>query len=66
MSPLFLHVLPSTHTHHRMNELAKPIVRDTMDHVQFNPDAFNVSEAAKKAKASSRIEELAQPVTRGT
>ena len=54
------------HTHHRMNELAKPIVRDTMDHVQFNPDAFNVSEAAKRAKASSRIEELAQPITRGT
>ena len=54
------------HTRHRMSELAKPIVRDTMDHVQFNPDAFNVSEAAKKAKASSRIEELAQPITRGT
>jgi hypothetical protein len=48
-----------------MEELAKPIVRDTMDHVQFNPDAFNVSVAAKKAKASARIEELAQPSTRG-
>lgn len=51
---------------YRMNELARPIVRDTMDHVQFNPEAFNVSEAAKKAKASARIEELAQPITRGT
>ncbi len=49
-----------------MEELAKPIVRDTMDHVQFNPDAFNVSVAAKKAKASARIDELAQPSTRGT
>ena len=48
-----------------MNELAKPIIRDTMDHVQFNPEAFNVSEIAKKAKASARIEELAQPITRG-
>ena len=47
-----------------MNELAKPIIRDTMDHVQFNPEAFNVSETAKKAKASARIEELAQPITR--
>lgn len=56
-SPIFLF---------RMNELARPIVRDTMDHVQFNPEAFNVSEAAKKAKASARIEELAQPITRGT
>lgn len=51
---------------YRMNELARPIVRDTMDHVQFNPEAFNVSEAAKKAKASARTEELAQPITRGT
>ena len=49
----------------RLCELASPIVRDTMDHVQFNPEAFNVSPAAKKAKASSRIEELAQPIQRG-
>ena len=52
--------------HCRMNELATPIIRDTMDHVQFNPEAFNVSESAKKAKASPRIEELAQPIRRGT
>lgn len=50
--------------YNRMEELAKPIVRDTMDHVQFDPSAFSVSEAAKKAKASARIEELAQPITR--
>ena len=48
-----------------MTELAKPIIRETMDHVQFNPDVFNVSENAKKAKASARIEELAQPIQRG-
>lgn len=65
--PSFLHVLSVVHTYmHRMSELSKPIVRDTMDHVQFNPDAFNVSEAAKKAKASARIEDLAQPIKRGT
>lgn len=49
-----------------MNELARPIIRDTMDHVQFNPDAFTVSEMAKKAVASARIEELAQPIRRGS
>lgn len=49
-----------------MNELATPIVRDTMDHVQFNPDAFKVSEAAKKARVTARIEELSQPIRRGT
>lgn len=48
-----------------MSELARPIVRDTMDHVQFNPEAFNVSPEALKAKASARIEELAQPIQRG-
>ena len=47
-----------------MEELSKPIIRDTMDSVQFNPDVFNVSEAAKKAKASARIEELAEPIKR--
>ena len=50
----------------RMTELATPIVRETMDHVQFNPDAFFVKENAKKAKASARIEELAQPIVRGS
>jgi len=50
----------------RMTELAIPIVRETMDHVQFDPDAFFVKENAKKAKASARIEELAQPIVRGS
>lgn len=48
----------------RMTEMSTPIVRETMDHVQFNPDAFFVSETAKRAKASARIEELAQPIAR--
>lgn len=47
-----------------MGELSKPIIRDTMDSVQFNPGVFTVSEAAKKAKASQRIEELAEPTRR--
>ena len=46
--------------------MAGPIIRETMDHVQFNPDAFKVSEAARKATASARIKELAQPIRRGT
>ncbi len=49
----------------RVEDLSKPIIREKMDHVQYNPDAFNVSEAAKKARASARIEELAQPIRRG-
>ena len=52
--------------YYRMNELARPIVRESMDHLQFNPEAFSVTEAAKHAKATPRIEELAQPIARGT
>lgn len=48
----------------RMTELSTPIIRETMDLVQFNPDAFFVSETAKKAKASARVQELAQPLVR--
>lgn len=48
----------------RTVDLARPIMRATMDHVQFNPDAFIVSEAAKKGRCPPRIEELAQPITR--
>lgn len=62
-SPSLLTINPSTL---RMCDLSKPIVRETMDSVQFNPDAFTVSEKARKAKASPRIEELAQPIKRGT
>jgi len=38
--------------------------RETMEGAQFDPNAFTVSEAAKKAKCSRRIEELAQPIDR--
>ena len=48
----------------RMTELSTPVVRETMDLVQFNPDAFFVSKTAKKAKASGRIQELAQPIVK--
>ncbi|XP_022080605.1 testicular haploid expressed gene protein-like isoform X2 [Acanthaster planci] len=48
----------------RTVDLSRPIMRATMDHVQFNPDAFIVSEAAKKGRCPPRIEELAQPITR--
>ena len=48
----------------RMSELSTPIIRETMDLVQFNPDAFFVSGTAKKAQASARIQELAQPIVR--
>lgn len=49
----------------RTQGLAKPMIRETMDHVQFNPDAFSVSESARKANPSQRIVELAQPLSRG-
>ncbi|RMX47825.1 hypothetical protein pdam_00008552, partial [Pocillopora damicornis] len=49
----------------RIQNLSKPIIRETMDHLQFNPDAFTVRETAKKATASSRVVELAQPIARG-
>ncbi|XP_033125434.1 testicular haploid expressed gene protein-like [Anneissia japonica] len=48
----------------RTNELAQPITRETMHHVQFNPDAFVVSEAAKKGRCPPRVEELAIPIQR--
>lgn len=51
-------------TSERIHNLSKPIIRETMDHVQFNPDAFTVSETARKANASQRVVELAQPISR--
>eukprot|EP00116_Pleurobrachia_bachei_P015533 sb/3475795/ len=43
---------------------AQPIMRESMDHVQFNPDVFKVSAAAQKAKCSARTAELAQPIVK--
>lgn len=54
----------STMASPRIQELSKPIKRETMDHVQFNPDAFIVTQNALKAKASKRLEELSEPLER--
>lgn len=48
----------------RVEELARPVVRASMDHVQFNPDAFLVKESALKGVVPKRIETLAQPIDR--
>ncbi|XP_064601513.1 sperm microtubule associated protein 2-like [Liolophura sinensis] len=48
----------------RISQLAQPIVRASMDHVQFNPDAFLVKQNALKGTISRRVAELAQPVVR--
>lgn len=48
----------------RVEELAAPIVRASMDHVQFDPNAFIVKESALKGRCSRRVEELAQPQQR--
>ena len=48
----------------RLDELSRPIIRATMDHVQFDPDAFLVKQTALKGRCSKRTEELAQPITR--
>lgn len=49
----------------RIQELSRPIVRASMDHVQFNPEAFVVKQTALKGVIPRRVEELAQPITRG-
>ncbi|KAI0210464.1 hypothetical protein LSAT2_004788 [Lamellibrachia satsuma] len=48
----------------RVIELSAANVRDAMAKVQFNAQAFVVSEAALKAHATPRIAELAQPIMR--
>jgi hypothetical protein len=48
----------------RVNELAVPIIRATMDNVQFDPDAFVVPRTALTGVCSKRVEELAQPIQR--
>jgi len=44
-----------------VDDLAKPLVRQSMNEAQFNPQAFQISDAAKKARPSRRITELAKP-----
>ena len=48
----------------RLQQLSMPMVRDTMDHVQFDPMAFQVKETALKGRVSDRISELARPIIR--
>jgi hypothetical protein len=48
----------------RFEELAKPIIRASMEHVQFDSNAFVVSAAAKKARCTPRLESLATPIQR--
>ena len=48
----------------RLEELSKPLVRASMDHVQFNPDAFLVKESALKGVVPRRIETLSRPIDR--
>ncbi|KAL5021362.1 hypothetical protein ScPMuIL_000517 [Solemya velum] len=51
-------------TTNRIHELSKPIIRASMDHVQFDPDAFIVKETALKGIVPRRVEELAVPIQR--
>lgn len=48
----------------RVSELSKPVVRASMDHVQFNPDAFIVKETALKGVIPKRVFDLANPISR--
>nr|KAG5709378.1 hypothetical protein BaRGS_029227 [Batillaria attramentaria] len=48
----------------RVIELATPITRASMDHVQFNPEAFIVKESALKGVIPGRIQDLAEPIKR--
>ncbi|KAK3096208.1 hypothetical protein FSP39_024490 [Pinctada imbricata] len=48
----------------RIDELSKPLVRASMDHVQFNPDAFLVRETALKGVIPRRVHDLANPIQR--
>eukprot|EP00918_Siedleckia_nematoides_P067453 GHVU01146862.1.p1 GENE.GHVU01146862.1~~GHVU01146862.1.p1 ORF type:complete len:338 (+),score=18.65 GHVU01146862.1:334-1347(+) len=47
-----------------IQDLACPVTRATMDHLQFDPNAFRVREAALKGRCSARTEELAAPIVR--
>ena len=54
-----------TYISERLKNLSQPVTRESMEFVKFNPDAFKISEAAKNAKISARVNELAQPIQRG-
>ncbi|XP_055956007.1 testicular haploid expressed gene protein-like [Patella vulgata] len=48
----------------RLNELSQPTVRNSMDHLQFNPEAFIVKPTALKGTCPRRVDELSQPIQR--
>lgn len=48
----------------RTKQLAVAVVRPSMEHTQYDPDAFFVKTAAKKAKCSQRLEQMAIPIQR--
>ncbi|KAK1175653.1 testicular haploid expressed gene protein-like [Acipenser oxyrinchus oxyrinchus] len=48
----------------RTEELAKPIMRQPMDMLQYDTEAFKVREAAKKSMCTQRIKQLAEPIQR--
>ena len=50
----------------RSSELAKPITRSSIDHVNYNPHAFVVTAAAKTAVCSPRVDELSIPKKKTT
>ncbi|XP_048358674.1 testicular haploid expressed gene protein-like isoform X2 [Sphaerodactylus townsendi] len=48
----------------RLLELARCPTRASTNFVQFNPEAFTVTEAAKKARCTDRLNKLAEPILR--
>ena len=52
---------PSEHC----DALSTPVRRNTSEKLQMNPNAYKVKELAKQGFASSRVCELAEPITRG-
>jgi hypothetical protein len=48
----------------RLGDLSAPIVRIMNHDLLYNPQAYSVSDGAKKAYASGRIVELAAPIVR--
>merc|ERR1712188_123918 len=48
----------------RIDEMATPVVRPSMEHTQYDMNAFFVKPAALKAKCTNRLQELALPTNR--
>lgn len=48
----------------KIDEMATPVVRPSMEHTQYDMNAFFVKPAALKAKCTPRLQELALPTNR--